>query len=93
MIKMIPLTCPKCGAQLDVKEGTKSCYCTYCGTKILINDENVKTVNIHQTITDEAKIKEIEARDKSDKRNTLYLFGLVVFLFVAYIVFYIISKF
>lgn len=81
MIKMIPLTCPKCGAQLDVKEGTKSCYCTYCGTKILINDENVKTVNIHQTITDEAKIKEIEARDKSDKRNTLYLFeSMKVFL-------------
>ena len=38
MIKMVPLVCPKCGAQLEIKEGTDTCYCTYCGTKILVKD-------------------------------------------------------
>lgn len=38
MVQMIPLKCPKCGADLEIKEGTKICYCSYCGTKIVVDD-------------------------------------------------------
>lgn len=36
MVKMIPLVCPKCGAQLEIKAGMEVCYCAYCGTQIKV---------------------------------------------------------
>lgn len=56
MINLIKLECPNCGANLEVKNDVRQCFCTYCGTKILINNENEMVIrNI-----DEAKIKEAE---------------------------------
>ncbi len=46
MVQMIPLKCPKCGADLDVKEGTKTCYCSYCGTKIIVDDTVPSVANM-----------------------------------------------
>ena len=59
MIKMVPLTCPKCNASIDVKEGMTSCYCTYCGTKISIGDNSTFTINVNQNITDQYKIEKL----------------------------------
>lgn len=59
MIKMVPLTCPKCNASIDVKEGMTSCYCTYCGTKISIGDDSTFTINVNQNITDQYKIEKL----------------------------------
>lgn len=90
MVKMIPMTCPKCGASIDVKEGTASCFCTYCGTKILIDDSNTKNVNIHQTITNEADIKraenevELEKTAYEAKQKRLEYVGLVVVCLVIF---------
>lgn len=64
MVKMISLVCPNCGAKLDVKNGTQTCFCTYCGTKILISDDNNKTytknVNVNQTSYDRTEIEKIK---------------------------------
>lgn len=57
MVKMIPMICPKCGASLEVKDGTSQCFCTYCGTKILIKDDSVKTININKTEYDKTKVE------------------------------------
>ena len=53
----IELTCPKCGAHLSVEPSREILFCEYCGTKILLNDENTFTIRK----IDEAKIKQAEA--------------------------------
>ena len=39
---MQTLTCPSCGAQLNIREGCNVAYCEYCGTKLIL-DQNVHT--------------------------------------------------
>lgn len=76
-MKLIKLTCPNCGAKLDVElqDGKTQLFCQYCGQKILVNPDYVKEINIHQVYTDEAKLKELEveekvrAEEKSDKEH------------------------
>lgn len=63
-ITLVPMVCPQCGAQIDVPVEKDECFCMYCGTKILINNDNVKNININQHIVDEARIE--EAKRKSD---------------------------
>lgn len=38
-MKLIDLTCTKCGAQLKVNADLKKCMCQYCGNEMLIDDE------------------------------------------------------
>lgn len=38
-MKLIPLKCPNCGAQLTVDANKESVYCEHCGTRIMIDDE------------------------------------------------------
>ena len=40
-MKLIETTCPHCGAALKVNMERGFCYCEYCGTKLLIDDEAV----------------------------------------------------
>ena len=58
-MKVISLKCPECGASLSIEEGRTQCFCQYCGTKIMLDDERSYTKTIH-TI-DDAKIREVEA--------------------------------
>lgn len=58
MINLIKLQCPNCGANLEVKEDAKKCYCLYCATPILIQNDNEYIIR-H---VDEARIKEAEAQ-------------------------------
>jgi len=55
-VSLIPIRCPKCGANLNIEEGRSTAFCTYCGTKILIHNENE---HIYRHI-DEAGIKKAE---------------------------------
>ena len=63
-ITLVPMTCPQCGATIEVPVAQDECFCTYCGTRILINNDNVKTININKSVTktkrDEAKLAEVE---------------------------------
>lgn len=56
MKTIIELTCPKCMAQLSPEENREIMFCQYCGTKLLINDEQT---HIYKHI-DEAEIKKAE---------------------------------
>lgn len=38
-MKLIDLTCNKCGAQLKANADLKKCSCNYCGNEMLIDDE------------------------------------------------------
>jgi len=58
-MKLIPVMCPKCGAQIQINEGTKTCYCTYCGTQIIIDEDGAK---VTYRKVDEARIKEADVK-------------------------------
>lgn len=66
-MKLISLKCPECKADLNIEEGRKTCYCQYCGTKILI-DDNSSTYTYRKI--DEARIKEAEV-DKAIRLKEL----------------------
>ena len=40
-MKLVNTNCPNCGANLQVDEDRTFCYCEYCGSKILIDDDNI----------------------------------------------------
>lgn len=56
-IKFIAIKCPECGAELSVEEGREQAFCTYCGAKVMMTNENE---HIYRHI-DEAQIKRAEA--------------------------------
>ncbi|MBE6724964.1 MAG: hypothetical protein E7576_07190 [Ruminococcaceae bacterium] len=60
MINLIKLECPHCGANLEVKDDVRQCFCTYCGMKIVIDNNNE---HIIRTI-DEGQIREAELQYK-----------------------------
>ena len=55
-IRFIAVKCPQCEVDLSIEEGRPFAFCTYCGTKVMIKDENE---HIYRNI-DEARIKESE---------------------------------
>ena len=61
-MKLISMICPHCGAQLSIDMDRRQAFCQYCGTKLLLDDEN--SININNRIVDEARLKEAEVRLK-----------------------------
>lgn len=55
-VKLISVKCPECGAILSIEENRDKAFCTYCGAKVLIHNENEY---IYRHI-DEAGIKQAE---------------------------------
>ena len=54
--KLISVKCPDCGQTLPIEENRTQAFCTYCGAKVLISNENEQVVR-H---IDEADIKKAE---------------------------------
>ena len=93
-MKLKTLKCPECNANIEIEENRKTCFCTYCGCSILIDDEST-TINHNYTYTkrDEARIrsderkekirlKELENEEKQKKREhteTFLIVGLLLF--------------
>lgn len=96
MVKMIPLVCPNCGAKLNVKRGTQSCFCTYCGTQILISDNNnkffTKNVNINQTSYDRTEIEKLKIQHEWEsnkwKRDVKEVLAYIILMIVLLVSFY-----
>ena len=59
-MKLVSIKCPECSANLNVEEGRKQCYCSYCGAEIMLENENEQ---IYRRI-DDAKVKEAEVKEK-----------------------------
>ena len=85
-IKFIPVKCPECGADLQIKEGTNQCFCNYCGRKIMIKDSNEYVIRK----VDEARIKEsdneakvrlkeleMEQQKAQNRRNSILIFAAI----------------
>lgn len=73
-MKIISLKCSECGANLEIADGRTSCYCQYCGSKLILDDEKQeytinKNININRTTRriDDAKILHEEYQEKRDE--------------------------
>ena len=55
-IKLYSIKCPDCGASLPIEEGRRQLFCSYCGAKVIVNNENEYIIRE----IDEARIKEAE---------------------------------
>lgn len=101
-MKMYVLKCPECGATLEVeaKNGRDVCYCQYCGSKILLDDEHIEVTinkNIKRTErkVDEAAIIREENKEKEDKRAwkaAIVIFMAFACLVVGFILYNFISE-
>lgn len=39
-VKFISVKCPDCGAVLPIEEGRNQVFCSYCGSQIVMTNEN-----------------------------------------------------
>lgn len=95
-IKMVSVRCPDCGASLDVEEGRTQLFCSYCGAKVIIQNDNEY---IYRTI-DDAEVKqaetqrmvmlkqlEMEEKAKQDKKGYIRIWlGATAILFLLGII-------
>ena len=71
-ISLTSVKCPECGAQLSIEENRKEAFCSYCGSKIIITNENeyvyrhVDEEGIKRAETEQmVKMKEMEIAEKN----------------------------
>ena len=60
-MKLVNLRCENCGAELEIDLEKNQAFCSYCGSKHMLQDDSVR---ITKHIIDEARLKEAELRMK-----------------------------
>ena len=102
-MKIIAYKCPQCGANLEIEQGRKEVFCSFCGTKLFIDDETKtmrieKNTNINNTFryTNDAKVireknkfemKKIEQENKFKILLILIELWIFMLLYVNLMVF------
>lgn len=92
-VKFTSVKCPECGANLPIEEGRTQVYCSYCGTKVIMTNENeyiirqVDEAGILKAKTDQAvQLKKIEL---AEKRHTSFvmtkLFKIVISVVLGFL--------
>ena len=62
-VNLIRAQCPNCGASLNIEEDCKEVCCEYCGSKVLLHNENEASVK--QAETDRiVRMKQMELADR-----------------------------
>lgn len=84
-MKLIILKCPSCGAQLSVEEGRDYTFCQYCGTKIILEKDNVfiyrhiDDADIKRAETERIiKLKELEIEERSHKKRSVQKIAMLI---------------
>jgi DNA-directed RNA polymerase subunit RPC12/RpoP len=80
-IKLVTAMCPNCGAKLEVSADRKECFCTYCGTKVLVDDGSYTVT--HRTIDDAKVIKAKAEADATRRRFGITSLAIRVGIFVV----------
>ena len=95
-MRLLLLKCPSCGGSLSVDEGRTFTFCQYCGTKILLDDENkftyrhIDDADIKRAETERlVQLKELEL-EKEKRNNRKYIIigwaSLTALLFITGII-------
>ena len=73
--KLISVKCPDCGQTLSIEENRTQAFCTYCGAKVLISNENeyvfrqVDEADIKKAETERIiRLREMELAEKNAPR-------------------------
>ena len=96
-MKLHVLKCPECNANIEIDKSRSSCFCSYCGCKIILDDEKQETTinkniyitkNINQTnrYINDAEIERVKAADKKDKREYWFVgiwLGVAAFIILG----------
>lgn len=90
-VKMIPLECSACGANIELDAEREFGFCPYCGTKILISNNNTYTyrkVDEADVIraTNEKEIHLEELKSKSINKTFTQLAILTIVALIALMV-------
>lgn len=92
-IEVMQMKCPNCNGELTVERGRKECFCSYCGTKLVIVDNNeytVRTVDeaaIEQAKTEQLRIeREAEDKKRSDENGmkAMKWFGIAIAIWFVF---------
>ena len=66
-MELVSMKCPNCNALIYFDENQERCFCSHCGSQIMINDSNSKKYTY--TKVDVARIKEAESNERIRKRE------------------------
>ena len=99
MVRFISVKCPECGAALQFEEGRQTAFCSYCGTKILLHNENeyifrsVDEAGLRQAENDRVyMLKELELEAKEDRHRRILTFLWIIITLAFFAVgFYLIN--
>ena len=84
-MNLVSVKCPSCGATLNIDNGIDTCFCTYCGSKIFLNDlqpENInarvrmKELQHEEIMADKEQHHEILVHELKQKKHKRVLLGL-----------------
>lgn len=91
-MNFITAKCPSCNASISIEEDRASAFCTYCGTRIILYNENEKVfrkVDVAAIKRAEAEkeieIEKIKSQEKQNKRafiTTVLEMGLFIFIII-----------
>ena len=75
-VEMISVKCPECGAPVEMDQYRRSAVCEYCGTRIIMHDDNTISIRdeaeIIQAETEQAvKLNQIELRAHRQKIDSI----------------------
>lgn len=90
-MKLKVLKCPECRANIEFEEGRDFCFCSYCGCKIVLDDEKQETttnknINVTKNINktnhyvneaDVIRAKNEIDKDSRDFKQDLIIFGIL----------------
>lgn len=75
-ITLNSVKCPECGATLPIEEGRTQVFCSYCGAKVIITNENehiyrhIDEAGVKQAETDRMiRLRELELEEAQASRN------------------------
>lgn len=96
MVRLISVKCPDCGAALQFEEGRQTAFCSYCGAKFLLHNENefiyrnIDEAGIKQAENDRVyMMKELEMEEKEDKHHRfltiIWLISTIVLFVIGFI--------
>ena len=86
--KLISVKCPDCGQTLSIEENRTQAFCTYCGAKVLISNENeyvfrqIDEADIKKAENERIiRMRELEIAEKNSSiRKVLTIIWLIVTL-------------
>lgn len=71
-VKFITIKCPECGAKLPMEEGRKTMFCSYCGSQVMMVNENEYKYEVTHHYIDDAKIMRAETSRAEKEAEQAY---------------------